>query len=60
RRLIVREVEDVIAEGMLGGEILAGDNLCLTAEGETLRVRKMAAAVCALAGMKNLADVNEL
>ena len=60
RRLIAREVEDVIAEGMLGREILAGDNLCLTAEGETLRVRKMAAAVCALAGMKKLTDVNEL
>ena len=60
RRLIAREVEDVIAEGMLGGEIQAGDNLCLAAEGETLRVRKMAAAVCALAGMKKLTDVNEL
>lgn len=50
RRLIAREVEDVIAEGILCGELSGGDMLRLVAEGDALLVRKVRKdAVCAIA-----------
>ena len=61
RRLLSREVEDVIAEGLLTGEIKTGDCLRLVTDGERLSVRNdRRAAVCAMAGIKRSTDVNEL
>ena len=57
RRLIRREIEDVLAERLLTGELRSGDRLTLAAEGEALCIRREEAALAACGGERSVNGV---